>query len=98
MSLGSVRDEFLAARASRGDGAAFAELARRYRPLIVSASKIRAAGLEFEDLRQEALIGLFVACRKCNPAGPRQASPGSRACCVRWRLVRRGVARARASI
>jgi RNA polymerase sigma factor (sigma-70 family) len=83
MSLAGVRDEFLAGRASRGDGAAFAELARRYRPLIVSASKYPEAGLEFEDLRQEALIGLFVACRKCNPAkGGRFA--GLARVCVRW--------------
>jgi transposase-like protein/DNA-directed RNA polymerase specialized sigma24 family protein len=64
MSLEHLRDEFLAARASRGDGAAFAELARRYRPLIVSASMDPPPGVEFEDLRQEALIGLFAACRR----------------------------------
>jgi hypothetical protein len=51
VSLAGVRDGFLAGRASRGDGAAFAELARRYRPLIVSASMYPPPGLEFEDLR-----------------------------------------------
>jgi transposase-like protein len=51
--------------------------------LIVSASKYPEASLEFEDLRQEALIGLFVACRKTNPAnGSRFA--GLARVCVRW--------------
>jgi hypothetical protein len=75
MSLERVRDEFLAARASRGDGAAFGELARRYRPLIVSAAAYPPPGLEFEDLRQEALLGLFEACRRKarTPDGPGMA-------------------------
>jgi hypothetical protein len=64
MSLVGVRDEFLAARASRGDGAAFAELARRYHRLLCAASVYPPPGLEFEDLRQEALLGLFEACRR----------------------------------
>jgi hypothetical protein len=72
MSLEPVRDEFLATRASRGDGAAFAELVRRYRRLLVSASMYPPPGVEFEDLRQEALIGLFEACRRkaSAPTGP----------------------------
>jgi hypothetical protein len=64
MSLVGVHDAFLAARASRGDGAAFAELARRYRRLLVSASMDPPPGLEFDDLRQEALLGLLEACRR----------------------------------
>jgi transposase-like protein len=72
MSLVDVRDEFLAARASRGDGAAFAELARRYHRLLCAASVYPPPGVEFEDLRQEALLGLFEACRRKAgaPAGP----------------------------
>ena len=58
MSLVTVTDAFLAARAAEGDEAAFAELARRYRPLIVSVAVGPPPGLEFEDLRQEALIAL----------------------------------------
>lgn len=68
MSLLHVRDEFLAARARRGDEVAFAELARRYRRLIWAVSRYPPAGLEVEDLRQEALIGLFAACRTFEPA------------------------------
>src|SRR4051794_3152840 len=63
MSLRAVSDEFLAARAARGDGAAFAELARRYRWLLVVVSKHPPAAVTFEDLYQEALLGLFHACR-----------------------------------
>jgi DNA-directed RNA polymerase specialized sigma24 family protein len=59
VSLELVRDEFLAARASLGDGAAFAELARRYHRLLCAASTCPPPGVEFEDLRQEALIGLW---------------------------------------
>jgi DNA-directed RNA polymerase specialized sigma24 family protein/transposase-like protein len=64
MSLVGVRDQFLAARASRGDAAAFAELARRYRRLLWAVSNHPPAGLEPEDLHQEALLGLFAACRR----------------------------------
>lgn len=88
MSLERVRDEFLAARASRGDGAAFAELARRYRPLLVSASIDPPPGVEFDDLRQEALIGLFEACRRKarTPDGPGLAWFARRY--VRWRVAK----------
>jgi hypothetical protein len=64
MSLATVSDVYLAGRASRGDAAAFAELARRYRRLLWAASNHPPAGLEPEDLRQEALLGLFRACRR----------------------------------
>ena len=91
MSLEQLRDEFLAARASRGDGAAFAELARRYRGLLVSASMDPPPGVEFDDLRQEALIGLFEACRRKarSPDGPglaRFAWFARRY--VRWRVLK----------
>jgi DNA-directed RNA polymerase specialized sigma24 family protein len=91
MSLERLRDEFLSVRASRGDGAAFAELARRYRPLIVSASIDPPPGVEFEDLRQEALIGLFEACRRKarTPDGPGLAGFAWFARrYVRWRVMK----------
>jgi DNA-directed RNA polymerase specialized sigma subunit len=61
MSLDAVTDAYLAARAANGDSAAFAELARRYRPLIVHVTRVRPAGLELDDARQVALVGLFQA-------------------------------------
>ena len=64
MSLASVRDEFLARRAATGDGVAFAELARRYEPLIASATRRPPDGVTVEDARQAALIGLYRACRE----------------------------------
>jgi DNA-directed RNA polymerase specialized sigma24 family protein len=91
MSLAGVRDEFLAAQASRGDGAAFAELARRYRRLLVSASMYPPPGVDFEDLRQEALIGLFEACRRkaSAPSGPGFAGFAWFARhYVRWRVIK----------
>jgi RNA polymerase sigma factor (sigma-70 family) len=68
MSLRAVSDGFLAARTAEGDGVAFAELARRYRPLIVHVTRSRELGLEADDARQEALLGLFQACLKHEPA------------------------------
>jgi transposase-like protein len=66
MSLHAVSDLFLSERVAAGDGSAFDELARRYRPLIRNAGR-EAPGLEREDARQEALIGLYVACVKHDP-------------------------------
>jgi DNA-directed RNA polymerase specialized sigma24 family protein len=71
MSLITITDEFLATRAASGDETAFAELARRYRPLLRHASRRPSAGLDVEDLRQEALLGLYETCRRYDPAkGP----------------------------
>ena len=71
MSLDVVIDSYLARQARRGDGAAFAELARRYRPLLGHASMRPPAGLDVEDLRQEALLGLFESCQRHDRArGP----------------------------
>jgi Homeodomain-like domain len=56
-------DNALAARSVKGDGAAFAELARRYARLIDHATRRPALGLEREDQRQIALLALFEACR-----------------------------------
>lgn len=62
MSLDCVRDEFLARRAASGDGVAFAELARRYEPLIAATTRRPPDGLAVEDACQAALIGLYQAC------------------------------------
>jgi transposase-like protein len=59
----SASDEALALAAAGGDGLAFEELARRYRPLIFAAWRWLPDGLEAEDARQAALIGLWEACR-----------------------------------
>ena len=59
MSLAMVSDAFLAARAAGGDDAAFAELARRYRPLIGYHSVGAPAGIDVDDLRQAALLPEF---------------------------------------
>lgn len=63
----SLPDATLVARAATGDGDAFAELARRYAGLIRQTIRDRPFGLMHEDLRQEALIGLFEACRAYDP-------------------------------
>ena len=68
LRLRSVGDSVLAARAARGDGPAFAELERRYRGLIWQTIGRPAFGLTYEDQRQEALIGLYAACRAHDPA------------------------------
>jgi RNA polymerase sigma factor (sigma-70 family) len=67
MSLHAVSDGFLAVRVAGGDGAAFAELARRYRPLILHVTRPRTLGLELEDACQEALFALYQACLKYDP-------------------------------
>ena len=64
----SLTDATLAARACKGDSDAFAELARRYSGLIRQSIRHPAFGLTHEELRQEALIGLFEACRAYDPA------------------------------
>lgn len=86
MSLAHVRDEFLAGRAGRGDEAAFAELARRYRGLLGTAARYWSAGADAEDLRQAALIGLYFACRSFDPGrGCRFAGWARR--CVRQAIL-----------
>src|SRR5512133_576304 len=68
MTLRTVSDELLARRARAGDDAAFAEFARRHASLIGYMSRWAPPGLAREDMRQEALIGLFDACRAFDPA------------------------------
>src|SRR3954447_13549059 len=65
----SLDDPTLAARAANGDSDAYAELARRYAGLIRQATRHPAYGLTREELRQEALLGLFEACRAYEPGG-----------------------------
>jgi hypothetical protein len=67
MSLHAVSDGFLAVRVAQGDGCAFAELARRYRPLILHVTRQYTPGLEFQDARQEAVVALYQACLKYDP-------------------------------
>src|SRR5688572_8354942 len=63
----SLVDSALAARGVTGDGVAFGELAPRYDGLIRQTTRGFASGLTSEDQRQEALIGLFLACRAHDP-------------------------------
>src|SRR3954469_23043310 len=83
MSLDTVSDGYLAQRAAQGQGAAFAELARRYGNVINGATHWPPAPYTREDLRQEALVGLLQACRaheRGRPFGPLAAT------CVRNRV------------
>jgi Transposase len=84
MSLDRVRDEFLARRAATGDGVAFAELARRYEPLIAAATRRPPDGLAVDDARQAALIGLDQAC--CETDGLRTFA-GIARLRVRWAVA-----------
>jgi DNA-directed RNA polymerase specialized sigma24 family protein len=84
MSLVDVRDEFLAARAAKGDGKAFAELAHRYRRVIGITIRSTGFGGIWEDERQEALIGLYLACRAYRPTRGR-FGPFA-AVCIRHRV------------
>jgi RNA polymerase sporulation-specific sigma factor len=86
MSLAHVRDEFLVGRVSRGDEAAFAELASRYRALLGTAARYWSPALDEDDLHQAALIGLYFACCSFDPVhGCRFAGWARR--CVRQRIL-----------
>jgi DNA-directed RNA polymerase specialized sigma24 family protein len=80
----TVTDEALAARARDGDDAAFEELALRYRRVIGAAIRRPGFGMGWEDEHQEALIGLFNACRAHRPERGRFASLA--AVCIRNRV------------
>jgi|tagenome__1003787_1003787.scaffolds.fasta_scaffold20983815_9 transposase-like protein len=84
MKLESVSDGYLAVRAAKGDGKAFAELARRYRRLLEAAIARVPEGCDREDARQEALIGLYVACRATDGRRP---FAGIARLNVRWRVA-----------
>lgn len=85
MSLEAVRDGYLATRAAQGDAAAFEELARRYRPLLTAAAREVPEGHDRDDARQEALIGLFEACRATDGRRP---FAGIARLNVRWQIAR----------
>src|SRR3954466_2922158 len=86
MTLITISDNFLAARAAAGDDAAFAELARRFRPLIGKTTILPPAGVDVEDLRQEALLGLFETCQRHDPRR------GAFASLARCNVRQRGIA------
>jgi RNA polymerase sigma factor (sigma-70 family) len=82
--LESLSDEVLASRARAGDDAAFEELARRYRRVIGAAIRRPGFGMGWDDEEQEALLGLFNACRAHHPDRGRFASLAS--VCIRNRI------------
>ena len=60
-------DEELAAMVKNGDGAAFDVLMERFMPYLRFKSRIYfCAGIESDDLLQEARIGLYIACVNYN--------------------------------
>jgi DNA-directed RNA polymerase specialized sigma24 family protein len=85
VSLCAVSDAFLAGRVRSGDEAAFAELARRYRPLLMSVAVRPPLGVDSEDLRQHALLGLLGACADHARAKGSFAAFASRR--VRWEVT-----------
>jgi transposase-like protein len=83
--LDRVSDEFLVGRVKQGDEVAFAELAHRHRPLLGAATRRPApAGMEAEDVRQAAVMGLFEACRASD--GLRKFA-GIASLRVRWKVA-----------
>src|SRR3954454_1236291 len=58
-----VPDEVLAERVRRGDELAFRVLVTRYEPLLRSVCWSPPSGLDTDDLRQDALLGLLESCR-----------------------------------
>jgi hypothetical protein len=89
MSLRTISDAFLAARVAEGDEAAFAELAHRYRRLVDHMSAGPPAGVDVDDLRQAALLGLLDTCYRHDRARGAFAA-------LAKRNVRQQVIRARA--
>ncbi len=85
-------------QAAAGDEEAFAAVVRRMAPLIRSqVARFRAAGVEDEDLAQEALVGLLAAVRSYSPTGGAAFTTYATAC-ISNRLVsvlRRTAPRAR---
>ena len=60
-------DEELAAMVKNGDGAAFDVLMERFMPYLRFKSRVYfCAGIESDDLLQEARIGLYIACVNYN--------------------------------
>ncbi len=80
----TMSDERLAGLAGRGDDAAFAELARRYRSVIGAATRGLPNGLDKDDARQAALLGLWEACRV---TGGARCFAALAATLVRWQVI-----------
>jgi RNA polymerase sigma factor (sigma-70 family) len=76
-------DEALAVRAAARDNAAFEELTRRYQPLLCAQARRVPEGQDRDDAHQEALIGLFEACRSTDG---KRSFAGMAKVNVRWRL------------
>lgn len=76
-------DELLAERVRRGDELAFRVLVTRYEPLLRSVCCSPPLGLDADDLRQEALLGLLEACH-VNTA---RSFAAIAARTVRWRVL-----------
>lgn len=74
-------------RAAAGDQDAFSALMRRMTPLIhAQIRNCRGAGIEDEDLAQEALMGLLAAVRSYRPDGGAAFTTYATAC-IRRRLL-----------
>jgi DNA-directed RNA polymerase specialized sigma24 family protein len=83
IQIGVCSDDVLAAMATRGNGPAFSELARRHSRLVASAMRRRLPALASDDLRQEALVGLLEACHAEREPGTFSAVARA---CVRCRV------------
>ncbi len=72
--------------AAAGDQQAFAQIVRRMEPLILSqVRRFRGAGIEEDDLAQEALMGLLAAVRGYQPQGAAFTTYAT--ACIRHRLL-----------
>ncbi len=72
-----ISDGYLAARAAKGDGTAFAELARRYRPLLDAAiARSRRAATATTCARKRCSASMTPVARPM-ASGRSRASPGS---------------------
>lgn len=85
-------------RAAGGDSDAFDLLTRRMMPLIrVQVHRHRGAGMEEEDLLQEALMGLLSAVKRFDPSAGAQFTTFATTC-IRHRLtsaIRRSIPKTR---
>lgn len=73
--------------AADGDQQAFAQIVRRMEPLILSqVRQFRTAGIEEDDLAQEALLGLLAAVRGYQPEKGAAFTTYATAC-IRHRLI-----------
>lgn len=73
--------------AADGDQQAFAQIVRRMEPLILSqVRQFRTAGIEEDDLAQEALLGLLAAVRRYQPEKGAAFTTYATAC-IRHRLI-----------